>query len=46
MGRLFKGHPRVISLHPVFYLKGKNYLLEASFLAKTIENSKKNLSLF
>ncbi len=31
---LFRENPKLIGLHPVFYLKGKNYLLEASFFVK------------
>jgi hypothetical protein len=43
---LFKGHKELISLHPVFYLKGKNYFLEASFLAKNNRKFKEELSYF
>ena len=28
---LFKKNKNLINIHPVFYLKGKNYLLESSF---------------
>ena len=43
---LFKNHKELISLHPVFYLKGKNYLLEASFLVKNISKISKKNSAF
>ena len=32
--QLFRGNTKLISLHPVFYLKGKNYLLESLFFLK------------
>jgi hypothetical protein len=38
--------PKLINLHPVFYLKSKNYLLEASFLVKKVSTFKKELTLF
>jgi len=38
--------PKLISLHPVFYLKSKNYLLEASFLVKKTSTFKKELIAF
>ena len=38
--------PKLITVHPVFYLKSKNYLLEASFLVKKVSTFKKELSLF
>ncbi len=31
---LFYDHPKMISLHPVFFLKGNHYLLEALFFLK------------
>ena len=37
---------KLINTHPVFYLKSKNYLLEASFLVKKVSTFKKELSLF
>ena len=37
---------KLIHLHPVFYLKSKNYLLEASFLIKNVATFKKELTLF
>ncbi|RCS27835.1 hypothetical protein DUT90_03065 [Polaribacter sp. WD7] len=37
---------KLINLHPVFYLKSKNYLLEASFLIKNLTTFKKELSHF
>ena len=43
---LFKNHKELISLHPVFYLKGKNYLLEASFLVKNNQKFKEELNYF
>lgn len=43
---LFLKNPKMISLHPVFYLKGKNYLLESLFFLKHETKFKKELSLF
>ncbi len=43
---LFKENPKNISLHPVFYLKGKNYLLESLFFVKHSVKFKKELALF
>ena len=43
---LFKEKTRLISLHPVFYLKGKNYLLEASFFVKKTSTFKQELASF
>lgn len=43
---LFKGNNKLIDLHPVFYLKGKNYLLEATFFVKKVDNLKNELALF
>lgn len=40
---LFKDNPRIISLHPVFYLKGKNYLLESLFFIKHYDKFKEEL---
>ncbi|WP_298882290.1 hypothetical protein [uncultured Polaribacter sp.] len=37
---------KLINLHPVFYLKSKNYLLEASFLVKKVSTFKKELTHF
>tara|TARA_R110002049_G_scaffold68109_2_gene176636 strand:- start:1188 stop:2735 length:1548 start_codon:yes stop_codon:yes gene_type:complete len=37
---------KLIHLHPVFYLKSKNYLLEASFLVKKISTFKEELTSF
>ena len=37
---------KLIHLHPVFYLKSKNYLLEASFLVKKTSTFKKELEAF
>ena len=37
---------KLINLHPVFYLKAKNYLLEASFLIKKVTTFKEELALF
>jgi len=43
---LFKENPRIISLHPVFYLKGKNYLLESLFFIKHHVKFKEELNNF
>ncbi len=43
---LFKSHPKYITIHPVFYLKGKNYLLESCFLVKHLSKLKLELNLF
>ncbi len=43
---LFKENPRIISLHPVFYLKGKNYLLESLFFIKHYKKFKDELYNF
>ena len=43
---LFKENPRIISLHPVFYLKGKNYLLESLFFIKHYQKFKEELDNF
>ncbi len=43
---LFIAQPKYIAIHPVFYLKGKNYLLESSFLVKHLSKLKQELSLF
>lgn len=43
---LFKKNNKLIILHPVFYLKGINYLLEASFLVKKVSTFKEELALF
>jgi hypothetical protein len=43
---LFKENPRFISLHPVFYLKGKNYLLESLFFIKHNQKFKEELLSF
>ncbi|MFD2529456.1 MULTISPECIES: hypothetical protein [Polaribacter] len=37
---------KLINLHPVFYLKSKNYLLEASFLVKKTSTFKEELAAF
>lgn len=37
---------KLINLHPVFYLKSKNYLLEASFLVKNVTVFKQELNHF
>ena len=37
---------KLIHLHPVFYLKSKNYLLEASFLVKKVSTFKNELTFF
>mgnify|MGYP000221096452 CR=1 FL=1 len=43
---LFKENPKLISTHPVFYLKGKNYLLESLFFLKQRVKFKKELNFF
>jgi len=43
---LFKENPRIVSLHPVFYLKGKNYLLESLFFIKHNKKFKEELLNF
>lgn len=43
---LFKENNKLIILHPVFYLKGINYLLEASFLVKKVSTFKEELTFF
>jgi hypothetical protein len=43
---LFKEDTKHISQHPVFYLKGKNYLLEASFFVKKTATFKEELACF
>ncbi|QTE21652.1 hypothetical protein [Polaribacter cellanae] len=43
---LFKENRKLIILHPVFYLKGINYLLEASFFVKKGSTFKKQLAIF
>ena len=42
---LFRENPRLISLHPVFYIKGKNYLMEASFFVKKRDTFIQELNL-
>ncbi len=44
--QLFKEYPKFISLHPVFYLKGKNYLLEALFFLKQKTKFSQELAYF
>lgn len=43
---LFKENNKLVILHPVFYLKGINYLLEASFLVKKVSTFKEELAFF
>lgn len=43
---LFKEDTKHISQHPVFYLKGLNYLLEASFFVQKNNTFKKELTSF
>ena len=43
---LFKNNIKLINIHPVFYLKGKNYLLESSFFIKNRTTFKNELELF
>ena len=40
---MFNDHPEMISIHPVFYLKGNNYLLESLALIKYPEKFKMTL---
>ncbi len=42
---LFKKNKNLINIHPVFYLKGKNYLLESSFFIQNSITFKSELSL-
>ena len=44
--QLFRENPKMISLHPVFYLKGKNYLLESLFFLKHHKKFKEELLFF
>ncbi|MFY0631677.1 MAG: hypothetical protein JXR05_15035 [Flavobacteriaceae bacterium] len=44
--QLFTNDVKNIKVHPVFYLKGKNYLLESLFFLKHYEKFKKELALF
>jgi hypothetical protein len=44
--QLFKENPKLVSLHPVFYLKGKNYLLESLFFLKHYSKFTKELTDF
>ena len=43
---LFYEYPKLVSLHPVFYLKGKNYLLEALFFLNQSLKFKEELEKF
>ncbi|NVK51869.1 MAG: hypothetical protein HWD85_02965 [Flavobacteriaceae bacterium] len=43
---LFNADTKLISLHPVFYLKGKNYLLESLFFLKHHVKFKNELDYF
>ena len=43
---LFKSQPKYINIHPVFYIKGKNYLLESCFLVKHLSKLKQELAIF
>ncbi|CAM1335234.1 hypothetical protein [Tenacibaculum aestuariivivum] len=43
---LFKNDIKNIAIHPVFYLKGKNYLLESLFFIKHFSKFKKELTFF
>jgi hypothetical protein len=40
---LFYDHPEMISLNPVFFLRGKQYLLEALFYIKDVDRFKETL---
>ncbi|PKH52387.1 hypothetical protein CXF68_17530 [Tenacibaculum sp. Bg11-29] len=43
---LFKNNSKNIAIHPVFYLKGKNYLLESLFFIKHYSKFKEELTFF
>ncbi len=43
---LFKERPNTIKLHPVFYLKGKNYLLESLFFIQHYTKFNEELAYF
>ncbi|WP_075343676.1 hypothetical protein [Tenacibaculum agarivorans] len=43
---LFREYPKMISINPVFYLKGKNYLLESLFFIRHKNEFKKGLNTF
>ncbi len=43
---LFKEYPKMIAINPVFYLKGKNYLLESLFFIGHQQELKRELSEF
>ncbi|TYP97038.1 hypothetical protein C7447_10551 [Tenacibaculum adriaticum] len=43
---LFEEYPKMIQLNPVFYLKGKNYLLESLFFIRHKEEFTSQLDLF
>ena len=43
---LFEEYPKMIEVNPVFYLKGKNYLLEALFFIKHRQEFNKELQYF
>lgn len=40
---LFDEYPNMIELHPVFYLKGNNYLLESLFYLQNVEKFEEHL---
>ena len=43
---LFAENTKLIKLHPIFYIKGKNYLLESLFLIKKIDAFQNELKSF
>ena len=43
---LFKKYPKMIQLNPVFYLKGKNYLLESLFFIRHEQEFYRELNAF
>ncbi len=43
---LFKEYPKNIQTHPVFYLKGKHYLLESLFFLRSRNKFKEELNFF
>ena len=40
---LFEEYPNMVELHPVFYLKGNNYLLESLFYLQNVEKFQEHL---
>ncbi len=42
--QLFYDHPKMIQSHPVFFLKGNNYLLESLFFIRSTDRFEKSLT--